>query len=296
MPSTSQRTAESRLLSHEVTTTDDGATITAQLLVDGEHRTVQGRRQRAHRRLRARAASVCVGIDVDVLDYAEHAVSAGTDAQAAAYVEVQGPDGAVRWGVGIHESILTASLRAVVERGKPSDIRKLAAGLLVLVLVGCSGDDARPGSNGSSGSRGSSGSSSAAPSEGAAGVGDPYFPNLGNGGYDVTHYDLLLTVDPRTNLVDAVATISATATQSLSRFNLDFLGLEIQSLKVDGVNVGHPRERRARDHAVEFDRLRPVVHHHGAVRRFACTAVDEGPSNRHRMDRHRKREFRVERA
>lgn len=102
-----------------------------------------------------------------------------------------------------------------------------------MTLVGCSGDDARPSS---------SGSSSAAPSEGAAGVGDPYFPNLGNGGYDVTHYDLLFTVDPRTNLVDAVATISANATQSLSRFNLDFLGLEIQSLKVDGVDTTHTRD------------------------------------------------------
>ena len=49
-----------------------------------------------------------------MLDYSEHAVSAGTDAQAAAYVETQSPDGEVRWGVGLDESILGASLRAVV--------------------------------------------------------------------------------------------------------------------------------------------------------------------------------------
>jgi 2-isopropylmalate synthase len=55
-----------------------------------------------------------LGIDVEVVDYAEHAVTAGTDAQAAAYVEVQSADGTVRWGVGVHESILTASLCAVV--------------------------------------------------------------------------------------------------------------------------------------------------------------------------------------
>ena len=59
-----------------------------------------------------------VGFDVRVLDYSEHAISAGDDAQAAAYVEcaVTLPDGTskVVWGVGIATSITTASLRAVV--------------------------------------------------------------------------------------------------------------------------------------------------------------------------------------
>jgi 2-isopropylmalate synthase len=55
-----------------------------------------------------------LGIVIDVHDYAEHAVSAGTDARAAAYVEAQAPDGAIRWGVGVDESILAASLKAVI--------------------------------------------------------------------------------------------------------------------------------------------------------------------------------------
>jgi 2-isopropylmalate synthase len=55
-----------------------------------------------------------LGIELDVHDYAEHAVSAGTNARAAAYVEVQAPDGTVRWGVGTDESILAASLKAVI--------------------------------------------------------------------------------------------------------------------------------------------------------------------------------------
>lgn len=59
-----------------------------------------------------------VGFDVRVLDYSEHAMSAGDDAQAAAYVEcaVTLADGTskVVWGVGIATSITTASLRAVV--------------------------------------------------------------------------------------------------------------------------------------------------------------------------------------
>ncbi|MEV0267522.1 MAG: 2-isopropylmalate synthase [Hamadaea sp.] len=52
------------------------------------------------------------GVNVRVLDYAEHALTAGDDAQAAAYVECE-IDGEVRWGVGVDSSILTASLKAV---------------------------------------------------------------------------------------------------------------------------------------------------------------------------------------
>jgi 2-isopropylmalate synthase len=54
-----------------------------------------------------------VDISVRVLDYAEHALSSGGDAQAAAYVEAD-VDGSVVWGVGIDANIVTASLRAVV--------------------------------------------------------------------------------------------------------------------------------------------------------------------------------------
>jgi 2-isopropylmalate synthase len=53
-----------------------------------------------------------VDIAVRVLDYAEHALSAGGDAEAVAYVEVE-IDGAQRWGVGKDPNIVTASLRAV---------------------------------------------------------------------------------------------------------------------------------------------------------------------------------------
>jgi len=53
------------------------------------------------------------GADIRVLDYNEHALSSGGDAMAAAYVECE-IAGEVVWGVGIHQSIVTASLRAVV--------------------------------------------------------------------------------------------------------------------------------------------------------------------------------------
>ena len=54
-----------------------------------------------------------VGIHVHVLDYSEHALTAGEGAQAAAYVEAS-VNGKTIWGVGIATSITTASLRAVV--------------------------------------------------------------------------------------------------------------------------------------------------------------------------------------
>ena len=70
---------------------------------------------------------------------------------------------------------------------------------------------------------------------GAAGIGDPYFPGDGNGGYDVQNYDLAVTYDPATDRLTGVATIKANATQNLSAFNLDFVGLRLRSLTVNGV-------------------------------------------------------------
>jgi 2-isopropylmalate synthase len=59
-----------------------------------------------------------LGFDVRVLDYAEHALSAGGDAIAAAYVECAITDGdgetEVLWGVGLDANIVTASLKAVI--------------------------------------------------------------------------------------------------------------------------------------------------------------------------------------
>jgi 2-isopropylmalate synthase len=58
-------------------------------------------------------ALASVGVDARVLDYNEHALTAGTDAQAAAYVECE-IGGGVFWGVGIDTNTVTASMRAVL--------------------------------------------------------------------------------------------------------------------------------------------------------------------------------------
>jgi 2-isopropylmalate synthase len=58
-------------------------------------------------------ALATLDVDVRVLDYAEHATGAGEEAQAASYLELA-VDGRVLWGCGVHASIVTSSLRAIV--------------------------------------------------------------------------------------------------------------------------------------------------------------------------------------
>jgi len=69
---------------------------------------------------------------------------------------------------------------------------------------------------------------------GAATAGDPYLSTSGNGGYLVTHYDLDLTYRVETNQLRGTATISATATMRLERFSLDFAGLSVEKVTVNG--------------------------------------------------------------
>ena len=76
---------------------------------------------------------------------------------------------------------------------------------------------------------------------GAPGLGDPFFPLAGNGGYDVGHYTLQLAYDPGTTVLNGIAKISATATQNLSSFDLDLRGFAISELKVDGRAAGFSR-------------------------------------------------------
>jgi len=101
-----------RLALHDyATTTIDGKVeITASVTVDGQDRVLTGI---GIGPIDAFIHALSdVDIQVRVLDYAEHALSAGGDAQAAAYVECD-VNGETRWGVGVDANIVTASLRAV---------------------------------------------------------------------------------------------------------------------------------------------------------------------------------------
>lgn len=79
---------------------------------------------------------------------------------------------------------------------------------------------------------------------GSVGIGDPYVPGEGNGGYQVRRYDLDLRFNPATDTLRGTATIEATATQDLSAFNLDLYGLTVQKASVDDVSASFSRAPR----------------------------------------------------
>jgi 2-isopropylmalate synthase len=103
------------LKSHELISEDgsDTTRITAQLVVDGASRTVTGAGNGPIAAF-VDALRGGLGAELDVVDYAEHALGQGADAAAVAYVETVDGDGTLRWGVGAHPNIITASLRAVL--------------------------------------------------------------------------------------------------------------------------------------------------------------------------------------
>ena len=100
------------LVDHQTTTTGEGATVTASLTVDGEARQAHGTGNGPIAAF-VHALNSVLGTDLEVTDYAEHALQAGAEATAVAYVEARNDDG-VRWGVGIDPSILTASYKGVL--------------------------------------------------------------------------------------------------------------------------------------------------------------------------------------
>jgi aminopeptidase N len=77
---------------------------------------------------------------------------------------------------------------------------------------------------------------------GAAGGGDPFYPNAGNGGYDVKNYDVKLDYAPQNEQLAGDVTITARATQDLSSFNLDLRGFKISSLTVNGAAASFARK------------------------------------------------------
>ncbi|WP_171161982.1 M1 family metallopeptidase [Streptomyces sp. I05A-00742] len=100
---------------------------------------------------------------------------------------------------------------------RPLVRRALPAALALALVTGCGG-----------------GGGSGRPVGGGTGVGDPVFPSLGNGGYQVEHYDLELDYEPGANDLDGKAVITARATKNLGSFTLDLAGLRVTDTTVDG--------------------------------------------------------------
>ena len=118
-----------------------------------------------------------------------------------------------------------------------------------------------------------------APAPGAPGLGDPYAPGLGNGGYDVQHYTIALDVEPMPNIVTGTTTIAARATQALSAFNLDFADLPIDAVTVDGRAAAYTHDGNELTITPaaplgEADRFTTVVTYHGSPAPIPSLAAD----------------------
>ncbi|HUE60880.1 MAG TPA: alpha-isopropylmalate synthase regulatory domain-containing protein, partial [Acidimicrobiales bacterium] len=103
-----------RLISTEVSSGGEkGTSVVAQVLVDGAHRTISGHGNGPVDAL-VHGLQSELGVELAVEDYHQHALTAGSEATAAAYVEVISAGGQQVWGVGIDSSTLDASLEAVI--------------------------------------------------------------------------------------------------------------------------------------------------------------------------------------
>ena len=80
-----------------------------------------------------------------------------------------------------------------------------------------------------------------APVNGQPGVGDPYFPYLGNSGYDARHYNVALTVDSKKREVAGTTTIELTPTVDLLSFTFDLVGFEVSAVTVNGAFAAFER-------------------------------------------------------
>ena len=104
--------------------------------------------------------------------------------------------------------------------------------------------------------------------EGPSGIGDSYYPQMGNGGYDVQSYKITLDVDPLPNTLRGSTTIVANATERLRSFNLDFHALIVDSVLVDNIIAEFSREgdemKVMPSQPLESDRaFTVVVNYHG---------------------------------
>ncbi len=112
MPAPDLELIEHDTSDHAVAGGADRTRLQAVVRLSGVDRTIAGKGNGPIAAFTDALAREC-GIEVKVVDYVEHAVSAGADATAVAYVEATGEGIGALWGVGMSPNILTASLKAV---------------------------------------------------------------------------------------------------------------------------------------------------------------------------------------
>ena len=103
-----------QLVDYEESRATDGTRVfTGTIAVEGEERRVSGRGNGLISSVLATLREG-FGVELEVEDYTEHALGAGTNANAAAYLKCTAPDGRTVWGCGIDEDVASASVRAVL--------------------------------------------------------------------------------------------------------------------------------------------------------------------------------------
>jgi aminopeptidase N len=123
-------------------------------------------------------------------------------------------------------------------------------------------------------------SAGAAPNcAGASGIGDAYYPTYGNGGYDVGRYKLKVAYNPATDRLDGKAIVLARSTQRLCSFNFDFVGMDVQRIKVDGDRAGWSRTDHEltvvpRDDVKKGKAFRVTVKYAGVPQEFTIPGTD----------------------
>ncbi|RJY08388.1 2-isopropylmalate synthase [Aurantiacibacter aquimixticola] len=103
-----------RLVDYAESRASDGTRMFAGTVeVDGEEQSVSGRGKGLISSVLATLRD-SFGVAMEVIDYSEHAIGSGVDANAAAYIEWEAPDGRTGWGVGLDEDVATAGVRALL--------------------------------------------------------------------------------------------------------------------------------------------------------------------------------------
>lgn len=104
-----------------------------------------------------------------------------------------------------------------------------------------SGDSDTPARSDDDTEAGSNADQQGAEDQAALGIGDEYFPDSGNPGYDVTSYDLAFDMDDDLVTFEAVATIALRTTDELDELRFDLDGLTVAKATIDGDEVKHRR-------------------------------------------------------
>jgi 2-isopropylmalate synthase len=107
---------------HLVTATDgsDGELLTLNIVRDGQPMQLTGRGNGP-----IDALVHALGLPFDVLSYEERSIGKGSEAKAAAFVEITTPSRVTLFGVGVHANIITASILAVLSAVRRADAREL---------------------------------------------------------------------------------------------------------------------------------------------------------------------------